>query len=355
MPPASNNDASEGAEARDYKTTLFLPETEFPMRAGLPKLEPEFLKAWEAADLYGALRKGSAGRPKYILHDGPPYANGHLHMGHAFNKILKDLVVRSRQMMGFDSNYVPGWDCHGLPIEWKVEEDFRSRGKSKREVPVTEFRAACRAYAERWVGVQREEFKRYGVVGDWKNPYTTMAFDAEAAIVSEFLKFVDKGLVYRGSKPVMWSPVEQTALAEAEIEYHDHTSTTIWVKFPVTKGAAAGASIVIWTTTPWTIPGNRAICFGPKISYGLYEVTEMEKVVDPKTGAELTPWTKVGEKLIVADKLWESVRTASKIADAKRLGDVDPSGFVCAHPLKGFGGGYDFDVPLLAGDLVPDL
>ncbi len=354
MPPASNNDASEGAEARDYKTTLFLPETEFPMRAGLPKLEPEFLKAWEAADLYGALRKGSAGRPKYILHDGPPYANGHLHMGHAFNKILKDLVVRSRQMMGFDSNYVPGWDCHGLPIEWKVEEDFRSRGKSKREVPVTEFRAACRAYAEQWVGVQREEFKRYGVVGDWKNPYTTMAFEAEAAIVSEFLKFVDKGLVYRGSKPVMWSPVEQTALAEAEIEYHDHTSTTIWVKFPVTKGAAAGASIVIWTTTPWTIPGNRAICFGPKISYGLYEVTAMEKVVDPKTGAELTPWTKVGEKLIVADKLWESVRTASKIADAKRLGDVDPSGFVCAHPLKGFGGGYTFDVPLLAGDHVTD-
>ncbi len=354
MPPASNNDASSEGAARDYKTTLFLPETDFPMRAGLPKLEPEFLKSWEAADLYGQLRKASAGRPKYVLHDGPPYANGHLHMGHAFNKILKDLVVRSRQMMGFDSNYVPGWDCHGLPIEWKVEEDFRANNRTKRDVPKAEFRAACRAYAERWVSVQREEFKRYGVVGDWKNPYTTMAFEAEAAIVSEFLKFVDKGLVYRGSKPVMWSPVEQTALAEAEIEYHDHTSTTIWVKFPVAKGEAMGASIVIWTTTPWTIPGNRAICFGPKISYGLYEVTAMEKVVDPKTGAELTPWTKVGERLIVADRLWESVKTASKIADAKKLGDIDPAGFVCAHPLKGFAGGYNFDVPLLAGDHVTD-
>ena len=384
MPPASKDDRAPEGASRDYKSTLFLPETEFPMRAGLPKAEPEFLKAWDAADLYGQLRRNAAGRTKYVLHDGPPYANGHLHMGHAFNKILKDLVVRSRQMMGFDSNYVPGWDCHGLPIEWKVEEDFRGRGKSKREVPVPEFRAACRAYAERWVAIQREEFKRYGVVGDWNNPYTTMAFDAEAAIVSELLKFVDKGLVYRGSKPVMWSPVEQTALAEAEIEYHDHTSTTIWVKFPVIvdeprsrstshgraaasaggrSAASAGAhpqdapSIVIWTTTPWTIPGNRAICFGPKITYGLYEVTAMEKVVDPKTGEELTPWTKVGEKLIVADKLWESVKSAAKIADARRVMDIAAdllSEAVCSHPLKGFHGGYEFPVPLLAGDHVTD-
>ncbi|MCB2112423.1 MAG: isoleucine--tRNA ligase [Parvularculaceae bacterium] len=354
MPPASKNGASPEAASRDYKSTLFLPETDFPMRAGLPKAEPEYLKEWEAADIYGRLRAEAAGRTKYVLHDGPPYANGHLHMGHAFNKILKDLVVRSRQMMGFDSNYVPGWDCHGLPIEWKVEEDFRARGKSKREVPVPEFRAACRAYAEKWVAIQSEEFKRYGVVGDWKNPYTTMAFDAEAAIVSEFLKFVDMGLVYRGSKPVMWSPVEQTALAEAEIEYHDHQSTTIWVKFPVTKGSAEGACVVIWTTTPWTIPGNRAISYGPKISYGLYEVTAMEKVVDPKSGEELTPWTKVGEKLIVADKLWESVRSNGKIAAANRIGDIDPAGFVCAHPLNGFHGGYGFDVPLLAGDHVTE-
>ncbi len=384
---ASPKDATADANARDYKSTLFLPETDFPMRAGLPKAEPEFLKAWEAADIYGQLRKASSGRPKYVLHDGPPYANGHLHMGHAFNKILKDLVVRSRQMMGFDSNYVPGWDCHGLPIEWKVEEDFRANNRAKRDVPKAEFRAACRAYAERWVAIQREEFKRYGVVGDWNNPYTTMAFEAEAAIVAELLKFVGNGLVYRGSKPVMWSPVEQTALAEAEIEYHDHQSTTVWVKFPVAaaflprlpgRSDAAGvgarhgapppspsatpppqageesASIVIWTTTPWTIPGNRAICFGPKISYGLYEVTAMEKVVDPKSGAELTPWTKIGERLIVADKLWESVKAASKVAEFKRLGDVDPAGFACHHPLKGFHGGYHFQVPLLAGDHVTD-
>ncbi|MEK7264657.1 MAG: isoleucine--tRNA ligase [Pseudomonadota bacterium] len=361
MPDASPKDAAKDGAPRDYKTSLFLPETEFPMRAGLPKAEPEFLKGWDAADLYGQLRAASAGRTKYVLHDGPPYANGHLHMGHAFNKILKDLVVRSRQMMGFDANYVPGWDCHGLPIEWKVEEEFRANNRRKREVPVTEFRAACRAYAEKWVAIQREEFKRYGGIGDWNDPYTTMAFDAEAAIVAEFLKFVDKGIVYRGSKPVMWSPVEQTALAEAEIEYHDHVSPTIWVKFPVEAGvgraplqAGEQAAIVIWTTTPWTIPGNRAICFGPKISYGLYEVTAMEKVIDPKTGAELTPWTKVGEKLIVADKLWDSVRTNGKIAEARRLGDVDPSGFKCAHPLKGYHNGYNFNVPLLAGDHVTD-
>jgi isoleucyl-tRNA synthetase len=367
MPDASTDNGA--APARDYKDTLFLPDTPFPMRAGLPKTEPEWLKRWEALDLYGALRTAAAGKPKYVLHDGPPYANGHLHMGHAFNKILKDLVVRSRQVMGFDSNYVPGWDCHGLPIEWKVEEEFRANNRKKREVPVTEFRAACRAYAEKWVGVQREEFKRYGVIGDWNDPYTTMKFEAEAAIVSEFLKFVDKGLVYRGSKPVMWSPVEQTALAEAEIEYHDHQSTTVWVKFPVrtfgcertdenrhTRMAdmGLGACVVIWTTTPWTIPGNRAICFGPKVSYGLYEVTAMEKVVDPKTGAELTPWTKVGERLIVADKLWESVKSAAKIADFRRVDDVDPSGFHCDHPLKGFHGGYGFDVPLLAGEHVTD-
>ncbi len=368
MPPASTDDASPDKASRDYKTTLFLPETEFPMRAGLPKAEPAFLKEWEAAGLYGQLRKASEGRTKFVLHDGPPYANGHLHMGHAFNKILKDLVVRSRQMMGFDANYVPGWDCHGLPIEWKVEEEFRASNRAKRDVPKTAFRAACRAYAEKWVAIQREEFKRYGVVGDWDDPYTTMAFDAEAAIVAEFLKFVDKGLVYRGSKPVMWSPVEQTALAEAEIEYHDHQSTTVWVKFPVAhplgvfqQGAqkdnvieAGGASVVIWTTTPWTIPGNRAICFGPKISYGVYGVTAMEKVVDPKTGEELTPWTKVGEKLIVADKLWDSVKAASKIAEATRLGDINPHELKCAHPLKGFHGGYQFDVPLLAGDHVTD-
>ncbi|MEZ5930260.1 MAG: class I tRNA ligase family protein, partial [Parvularculaceae bacterium] len=216
MPNASNEGGPKGTAtgAREYKDTLFLPVTDFPMRAGLPKAEPEHLKRWRALDMYKRLRAEAAGREKYVLHDGPPYANGHLHMGHAFNKVMKDFIVRSRQMMGRDANYVPGWDCHGLPIEWKVEEEFRSRGKAKRDVPTAEFRKACRDYATKWIDIQREEFRRYGVEGDWDNPYTTMAFGSEAAIVAEFLKFAENGLVYRGSKPVMWSPVEQTALAE---------------------------------------------------------------------------------------------------------------------------------------------
>ena len=334
-------------EMRDYKDTLFLPKTDFPMRAGLPKREPLFLKRWEAMKMYERLRETAKGREPYILHDGPPYANGHLHMGHAFNKILKDLVVRSRQMMGFDANYVPGWDCHGLPIEWQVEKEFAAKGKAKRDVLTADFRKACRDYASKWVDIQREEFKRYGVEGDWDDPYTTMAFSSEAAIVAEFLKFVEKGLVYRGTKPVMWSPVEQTALAEAEIEYHDHQSTTIWVKFPVKQGDHQDASIVIWTTTPWTIPGNRAICFGPKLSYGLYEVVKMQET-------DFEPWSAPGDKLIVSDALAESVRESGLVAEWKRVADVDPSGFVCAHPLAGHEGGYGFDVPLLAGDHVTD-
>ncbi|HXI87721.1 MAG TPA: class I tRNA ligase family protein, partial [Parvularculaceae bacterium] len=387
MPDASDKN---GASARDYKETLFLPATDFPMRAGLPKAEPEILKRWEALDLYKRLREDAAGRKKFILHDGPPYANGHVHLGTALTKVLKDMIVRSRQMTGFDANYVPGWDCHGLPIEWKVEEAFRAKGRQKRDIPSAEFRAACRAYAEEWIDIQRAEFKRLGVTGDWANPYTTMNFAAEAVIAAELLKFARAGLLYRGSKPVMWSPVEQTALAEAEIEYADHVSTTIWVKFPVkseyqiTSGRAPahfddggraslhpsilhrgenletlapllkGASVVIWTTTPWTIPGNRAICYGPRLSYGLYEVAALEKIVDPKTGAEISPWAKVGEKLIVADNLWVSVAAAAKIANAMRLGDVDPAWLVCDHPLKRLGGGYQFQVPLFAGDHVTD-
>ena len=354
MPDNASPPDREGGQSekqRDYKDTLFLPKTDFPMRAGLPKREPEFLKRWEAMKMYERLRDTAKGREKYILHDGPPYANGHLHMGHAFNKILKDLVVRSRQMMGFDSNYVPGWDCHGLPIEWQVEKEFAAKGKSKRDVPTAEFRKACRDYADKWVDIQREEFKRYGVEGDWNDPYTTMAFSSEAAIVAEFLKFVEKGLVYRGSKPVMWSPVEQTALAEAEIEYHDHQSTSIWVKFPINKGDHQDASVVIWTTTPWTIPGNRAICYGPKLSYGLYEVKAMKPDLD------FEPWSKPGDRLIMSDALAESVREAGLIADWTRIGDVNPDvlkGLACEHPLKGFSGGYEFDVPLLAGDHVTD-
>ena len=269
-------------KARDYSETLFLPKTDFPMRAGLPQKEPEILARWRKLDLYGRLRAAAKGRPRFILHDGPPYANGNIHIGTALNKILKDVVTKSQQMLGFDSNYVPGWDCHGLPIEWKIEEEYRAKGRDKDKVPVIEFRRECRQFAEHWIGVQREEFARLGVVGDWEHSYTTMDFYAEAQIARELMKFAANGTLYRGSKPVMWSVVEKTALAEAEVEYEDYVSDQVWVKFPVAKccvGAESrhrrheqefslGASIVIWTTTPWTIPGNRAISYSPKISYG---------------------------------------------------------------------------------------
>ncbi|MFL4981542.1 MAG: class I tRNA ligase family protein, partial [Xanthobacteraceae bacterium] len=246
-------------KARDYSQTLFLPKTDFPMRAGLPQKEPEILERWTRLDLYRRLRAAAKGRPKFILHDGPPYANGNIHIGHALNKILKDVVTRSWQMLGYDSNYVPGWDCHGLPIEWKIEEEYRAKGKNKDDVDIVEFRRECRAFAEKWIDVQREEFKRLGVEGDWANPYQTMSYDAEAQIAREIMKFAVSDQLYRGSKPVMWSPVEKTALAEAEVEYHEKTSTTIWVKFKITNtldGDLDGASVVIWTTTPWTIPAN---------------------------------------------------------------------------------------------------
>ena len=220
-------------QTRDYSATLFLPQTDFPMRGGLPQKEPEILTRWQRLDLYARLRAAAKGRPAFILHDGPPYANGNIHIGTAFNKILKDVVVRSQQMLGFDSNYVPGWDCHGLPIEWKIEEEYRARGKNKDAVPVLEFRRECRAFAAQWIDVQREEFRRLGVIGDWANPYTTMSFAAEAQIFRELMKFVANGTLYRGSKPVMWSVVEKTALAEAEVEYEDFTSDATWVKFPL--------------------------------------------------------------------------------------------------------------------------
>ena len=353
MPDASTTPDATAPEGRDYRSTLFLPETDFPMRAGLPKREPELLKWWEEIDIYNLLREDAKDRPPFVLHDGPPYANNHIHVGTALTKILKDMVVRSRQMTGFNANYVPGWDCHGLPIEWRVEEEFRGKGRAKRDIPSSEFRGACREYAQKWLDIQCEEFKRLGGAGDWDNPYTTMAFKAEATIAAELLKFRDLGLLYRGSKPVMWSPVEQTALAEAEIEYHDHQSTTIWVKFPVSAGPEdlQGTSVVIWTTTPWTIPGNRAICYGPRLSYGLFEVTEMKGDLD------FEPWSKPGDKLIVADALAESVREAGLIAEWKRVDTVSSEALEavkCQHPLKGFGGGYEFDVPLLAGDHVTD-
>ncbi len=360
---------------REYRDTVFLPETAFPMRAGLPKLEPEILERWRRQDLFNAIRKArrAADAPLFVLHDGPPYANGAIHIGHALNKILKDFVVRSRFLLGFDVDYVPGWDCHGLPIEWKIEEQYRGRGQRKDEVPLAEFRAQCRAFAGQWIEAQKAEFKRLGVLGRWEAPYATMDFATEAAIVQEFHKFLMSGQLYRGSKPVMWSPVERTALADAEVEYHDHVSPTIWVKFPLvgyrtpadpdstdpwenpTAEAKAlakhfpsltDASIVIWTTTPWTIPGNRAIAFNPDIAYGVYEVTGMEQ------GLAFEPWAKAGDRLVVADRLAEDVRQTAKIATWERLYGVDPAGLVCAHPFRGQG--YDFDVPLLAGDHVTE-
>ena len=217
----------------DYSKTLFLPRTDFPMRAGLPQREPELLARWRELDIYGRLRQAGRGRVKFVLHDGPPYANGHIHMGTALGVMLKDVVNRSHQMLGFECNYVPGWDCHGLPIEWKVEEEYRAKGKNKDAVPIIEFRRECRAFAQHWVDVQRDEFMRLGGVGDWDHYYTTMSFPAEAQIARELMKFAANGTLYRGSKPVMWSVVEKTALAEAEVEYEDYTSDTVWVKFPI--------------------------------------------------------------------------------------------------------------------------
>ncbi len=369
-----NNATPPAAEPAgfDYAKTLFLPHTDFPMRAGLPAKEPELLARWAAMDLYGRLRAKAAGRPKFVLHDGPPYANGNIHIGHALNKILKDLVTKSQQMLGRDSNYVPGWDCHGLPIEWKIEEEYRSQGRNKDAVPVVEFRRQCRAFAEHWLDVQREEFKRLGIVGDWDHPYATMAFHAEATIAREIMKLAASGLLYRGSKPVMWSVVEKTALAEAEVEYEDYTSDTVYAAFPcqvvvregavlddraaswnalafkhATGGEMRPASVVIWTTTPWTMPGNRAIAFSPRVSYGLFRVT----------AAPDGNWAEVGRRYVLADSLADSVFRAARVESYERLGEVSAEALsvgLCAHPFVQSLPGYGFVVPLLPGDHVTD-
>lgn len=338
-------------EARDYRPTIFLPDTPFPMRAGLPKKEVEILGKWGIDTLYKEIREASKDKPKWVLHDGPPYANGKMHIGHALNNILKDFMIRSKQMAGFDVDYIPGWDCHGLPIEWKVEEEFRAKGRDKKEISAVEFRKACREYAKKWVEIQKEDRIRMGVIGDWNNPYLTMNLSSEAIIEREFLNVVKNGLVFRGSKPVMWSPVERTSLAEAEIEYYEKTSPAIWVKFPVLENGPKDAFVVIWTTTPWTIPANRAISYNKKIAYGLYEVEAIEE------GLEFVPFAQVGDKLVLADKLAEGVFKSSKVASYKRLEDVNPAGIVCAHPLKnweGNEGGYQFNVPMLDGEHVED-
>ncbi|WP_027230201.1 isoleucine--tRNA ligase [Phyllobacterium sp. UNC302MFCol5.2] len=346
---------TDTATTLDYSKTLYLPQTDFPMRAGLPAKEPEFVKRWQDLDLYRKLREDAKDRPRYVLHDGPPYANGNIHIGHALNKILKDVITRSFQMRGFDSNYVPGWDCHGLPIEWKIEEQYRAKGKNKDDVPINEFRQECREFATHWIKVQSGEFKRLGIEGDFDNPYTTMAFHAESRIAGELLKFAMSGQLYRGSKPVMWSVVERTALAEAEVEYQDIESDMIWAKFPVRMIARTGekmdgellsASVVIWTTTPWTIPGNRAVAYSPRVAYGLFEVETAENDFGPRPG----------EKLIFADALAEESAAKAKLT-FKRLRTVtadELAAMTLAHPLHGFSGGYDFAVPLLPGDHVTD-
>lgn len=365
---------NDTAETIDYSKTLYLPQTDFPMRAGLPQKEPETVARWQQMGLYKRLRASAAGREKFVLHDGPPYANGNIHIGHALNKILKDVITRSFQMRGFDANYVPGWDCHGLPIEWKIEEAYRAKGKNKDEVPINEFRKECREFAAGWIEKQSAEFKRLGIEGDFEQPYTTMNFHAEARIAGELLKIAKSGQLYRGSKPVMWSVVERTALAEAEVEYADVESDMIWVKFPVvdfrnyymTSGANApgsseerteldqgmseqfsafqNASVVIWTTTPWTIPGNRAISFSSRFPYSLFEVETAENDFGPQPGEKLIFATKLADEAAKKAKLtFKLVRSVT----AEELG-----AFTCAHPLAHLG--YDFAVPLLDGDHVTD-
>ncbi len=335
----------------DYRDTVFLPKTDFPMRGGLAKKEPEIMADWDEIDLYAQLRKKGEGQPKFILHDGPPYANGDIHMGHAVNKILKDVIVRSHTMDGKDAPYVPGWDCHGLPIEWKIEEKYRNAGKDKDDVDILEFREECRQFARKWVDIQSKQFQRLGVSGDWANPYLTLTNRAESKIAREIHKFATNGSLYRGKKIVMWSVVEKTSLAEAEVEYKEHKSVTIWVRFPVKTAGnplLEGADIVIWTTTPWTIPSNRALSFGGNVEYGVYEV---------KAVAEDSP-IEVGAKLAMATSLTDDVMAQGKVTEFELLGALagsDVTGTICQHPLAELDAHYnEFDVPMLQGDYVTD-
>jgi len=334
---------------RDWRDTVFLPKTDFPMKAGLAAKEPAILARWERQGLYDRLRRERAGRERFILHDGPPYANGDIHMGHAMNKVLKDMVVRSRTLMGYDAPYVPGWDCHGLPIEWKVEEQYRAKKLDKDQVPVEQFRAECRAYAEKWVAVQRPQFERLGVMGDWDDPYLTMKYDAEATIVGELLKFAEGGQLYRGAKPVMWSPVEKTALAEAEVEYEDVVSTQIDVAFEIVEAPNApelvGAHAVIWTTTPWTIPVNQALAYGPEVEYLLTGfIFRAEGITDPNDSRHKEAWRRGGEvvgldaedRFLVAKDLLPTFLARMNAALARiDVSDLDATR-ITLDPLKPF-------------------
>ena len=336
------------SEKRDYRDTVFLPKTDFPMKAGLPQKEPGIAARWESDGLYQQLREARADREKFIFHDGPPYANGDMHIGHALNHTLKDMVCRTQNLLGKNAPYVPGWDCHGLPIEWKVEEQYRKKKLDKKAVPAKEFRAECRAYAQHWVDVQREQLKRLGIMADWDNPYLTMQFDSEATIVAELMKFAEAGNLYRGSKPVMWSPVEETALAEAEVEYEDITSTQIDVAFEITESPIdelVGAHAVIWTTTPWTIPVNQALAYGPDVRYGLVSTDAPELA---------------GKRFLIARSLVSQFnqrldkalgRTVLLSGEGNFLGS-ELAGTVARHPMHELGGFYAKPRPFLPGDFV---
>ena len=324
------------------KSQINLPKTAFSMKANLPTREPEILKLWKKINLYDELRKSRKGEEKFILHDGPPYANGNIHMGTALNKILKDIIVRFHQMNGKDSVYVPGWDCHGLPIEWKIEEQYKKNKKNKNEVPIVEFRKECRAFAEKWIDVHKDQFKRLGVVGDWDNYYSTMSFDAEAQIVRELGKFLKEGSLYRGFKPVLWSTVEKTALADAEVEYQDHRSDTIYASFPVKSSNIKelnDSEIVIWTTTPWTIPANKALAYNESLDYLLIEVNDDGDFKN--------------KKIVIADALIDTVVKDTKIQSFKKLKNFkgkDLKGTICNHPFLKLG--YEYDIPMLEARFV---
>ena len=325
------------------KSQINLPKTAFSMKANLPTREPEILEYWKKINLYDELRDESKGREKFVLHDGPPYANGNIHMGTALNKILKDIIVKFHQMDGKDSIYVPGWDCHGLPIEWKIEEQYKKNKKNKNEVPIVEFRKECRAFAEQWIEIHKSQFRRLGVVGDWENYYSTMSFDAEAQIVRELGKFLKEGSLYRGFKPVLWSTVEKTALADAEVEYKDHTSNTIYVGFKVKSSKVnllKDADIIIWTTTPWTIPANKALAYNKKLDYSIIEISS-------------TPANFKNKKIVIANKLLDQVAKECEMGDYKLIKNIkgeDFEGTVCSHPFKNLG--YDYDVPMLEANFV---
>jgi len=346
-------------EQRDYRSTVFLPKTDFPMKAGLPQKEPGILARWQAEGSYAQTREARKGREKFILHDGPPYANGDMHIGHALNHILKDMVVRTQTLLGKDAPYVPGWDCHGLPIEWKVEEQYRKKKLDKDQVDPVEFRAECRAYAQQWVNTQREQLKRLGINGDWDNPYLTMDFQAEATIVTELLKFAESGQLYRGAKPVMWSPVEKTALAEAEVEYEDIVSTQIDVAFEIVESPIAelvGAYAVIWTTTPWTIPTNQALAYGPEVEYLLFHYEGRRVLVADSLAGEFS--RRIHPRLAKADielssgQLDDVTGEAFGVRPLWRGKGSNLAGTVARHPMHHLGGFFAKPRPFLPGDFV---